>query len=93
MREEDIPKTHFKCHYGHFEFVSMPFGLENSPSTFQKCMINIFHKQIRNFVLVFFDDNLIYSKTWKEHLHHVEVVFKIMQGQALFSKMSNVSLV
>ena len=88
MREEDIPKNAFRCHYGHFEFVSMPFGLTNAPATFQSCMNNIFHKQLRKFVLVFFDDIRIYSKTWKEHLHHLEEVLKIMHDQYLFAKLS-----
>ena len=78
MREEDIPKIAFRCHYGHFEFLSMPFGLKNAPATFQSRMNNIFHKQLRKFVLVFFDDILIYNKTWKEHLHNLEEVLKIM---------------
>ena len=51
-----IPKTAFKCHYGHFDFFVMHFGLKNTPATFQSCMKNIFHKQLCKFVLVFFDD-------------------------------------
>ena len=88
MREEDIPKTVSICHYGHFEFVSMPFVLKNALATIQSCTNNIFHKQIRKFVLVLFYDILIYSKTWKEHLHHLEVVLKIMHDQYSFAKMS-----
>ena len=88
MKEEDIPKTTFMCNYGNFEFVGMPFGLKNSPVTFQSCMKNIFHKQIRKFVLVFFYDILIYSKTWKEHLHHLQEVLKILHDQSLFAKLS-----
>ena len=88
MREEDIPKNAFICHYGHFEFVVMPFGLTNAPATFQSCMDNIFHKKLRDFVLVFFDDILIYNKTWKENLHHLEVVLKIMHDQYLVVKLS-----
>ena len=88
MREEDIPlKTIFRCHYGHFELFAMPFGLTNAPATFQSCMNNIFHKQICKFVLVFFDDILIYTKTWKEHLHHLEEVLTILHDQYLFVKM------
>ena len=71
----------------YFEFVSIPFGLKNAPTTFQSCMKNIFHKQIRNVVLVFFEDILIYNKTWKEHLHHLEEVLKILHDQYLFAKL------
>ena len=51
-------------------------------------MDNIFHKKIRKFVLVFFDDILIHNKTWKEHLHHLEEVLKILHDQSLFAKLS-----
>ena len=87
MREVDIPKNSFRCHYGHFEFVAMPFGLTNAPATFQSCMNNIFHKKLRKFVLIFFDDILIHNKTWKEHLHNLEDVLKILPDQSLFAKL------
>ena len=83
MKKEDITKTAFKFHYGKFEFVYKPFGLTNSHTTFKSCMRNIFHKTLPQFALVFFDDILIYSKTWKEHLHHLEVVLKILFASAL----------
>ena len=51
-------------------------------------MNKIFHKKLRMFVLVLFHDILIYSKTWKEHLHHLEEVIKIMHDQYLFTKLS-----
>jgi hypothetical protein len=88
MREQDVPKTAFKCHYGHYKFLVMPFGLTNAPATFQSCMNHVFNKQLRKFLLVFFDDLLIYSKTWEEHLQHVEQILAIMEKQSLYAKES-----
>jgi hypothetical protein len=68
MREEDISKITFRCHYNHYKILVMPFGLTNAPATFQSFMNHVFNKQLRKNLLVFFDDLLIYNKTSEEHL-------------------------
>ncbi len=66
----------------------MPFGLTNAPATFQSSMNHIFNKQLHKYLLVLFDDILIYSKTWEEHLRNVDEVLGIMEANSLFAKQS-----
>ena len=66
----------------------MPFRLTNAPTTFQSCMNHIFKAQLHKYLLVFFDNILIYSRTWEEHLRHLYEVLEILQEQSLYAKMS-----
>jgi hypothetical protein len=66
----------------------MPFGLTNAPVTFQSCMNHLFIKQLQKILLVFFYDLLIYSRTWEEHLGHLEEILSIKEEQSLYAKES-----
>jgi hypothetical protein len=93
MKEEDIPKTAFHTHEGHYEFLVISFGLCNDPSTFQRLMNHVFHHFLCHFVLVFFDDILIYSKNWPSHLSHVNQVLHLLSKHQISSNNLNVPLV
>ncbi|KAH0760251.1 hypothetical protein KY290_023744 [Solanum tuberosum] len=88
VRPEDVPKTTFRTHDGHYEFLVMPFGLTNAPSTFQATMNEIFRPYLHRYVLVFFDDILIYSPTWTDHLEHLVSVLQLLRQHQLVAKQS-----
>ena len=88
IKDEDIPKTTFNSRYGHYEFTVMSFGLTNAPTTFNKLMQDIFKCQLDKYILVFFDDILIYSKNEEEHEKHVKEVLSILREHQLYAKMS-----
>lgn len=86
MAEESIEWTAFTCPQGHFEWLVMPLGLKNAPVLFQRKMQNIFNEN-QEFILVYIDDLLIFSKSYKEHIAHLETFFrKVEQHGLILSK-------
>ena len=86
MAEESIPWTAFICPQGHYEWLVMPLGLKNAPALFQRKMQNIFN-EYQEFILVYIDDVLVFSKTYKEHIAHLEAFFrKVEQHGLILSK-------
>ena len=88
MVSEDIFETTFRTHNGHYKFLFMPFRLFNAPTTFQSLMNDISRNYLRKFILVFFDDILVYNKDMTEHLHHLRVAFELLCANKLIVKKS-----
>ncbi|GBG76421.1 hypothetical protein CBR_g22169 [Chara braunii] len=79
----DKHKTVFKTRDGLYEFIVMPFGLTNAPATFQCLMDKVLRHQLNRFVVVYLDDILIFSKSMKEHVKHLEEVLQVLKEAQL----------
>ena len=88
VREADIPKTAFRMRYGHFEFTVVPFGLTNTPAAFMDLMHRVFQPYLDQFVVVFINDILIYSKSEEEHKDHLRIVLQALGEHQLYAKFS-----
>ena len=88
IKETDIPKTTFRTRYGHYEFLVMPFGLTNAPTVFMDLMNRVFRPYLDKFVIVFINDNLVYSSNKGDHENHLRMVLQTMREKQLHAKLS-----
>jgi hypothetical protein len=87
IREEDIEKTTFCTRYGHFEFIVMSFGLTNATAAFMEAINRMLHEFLDDFVVVFLDDILIYSKTEEEHERHLRLILGALRKNQFYGKL------
>ena len=88
VKDVDVPKTAFRTRYGHYEFLVMSFGLTNAPAAFMDLMNRVFRPYVDQFVVVFIDGILVYSKDAQEHEQYLKIVLQTLREKKLYVKLS-----
>ena len=91
VKESDIPKTAFRTQRGQFEFIVMPFGVTNAPATFQRMMNSLFKEELDDFILVYLDDILIFSRTLQEHIRHIRIALERLRTAKFYARLHKCS--
>ncbi|XP_052886932.1 uncharacterized protein LOC128295410 [Gossypium arboreum] len=86
VKEADVYKTAFRTSYGHYDFLVMPFGLTNAATALMDRMNPVFQPYLDQFVVVFIDDILVYSRNEEEHDEHLQIVLQILRQKQLYAK-------
>jgi len=84
LRESDVEKTAFITPMGLYEYLVLPFGLANAPSVFASVMHRVLQKYIGQFVVLYLDDILIFSKSEEEHANHIRLVLQELKQNNLY---------
>jgi hypothetical protein len=88
IRKSDIPKTAFISRYGLYEYTVMSFGLTNALAYFMYLMNKVFMEYLDNFIVLFIDDILVYSKNEEEHMEHLHLILQKLWEYQLYMKLS-----
>lgn len=89
IAEHDIEKTPFRMDYGSYDFLVMPLSLCNVLATFITIRNTLFENEVNDFVVVYIDDSLVFSKTWDKYLRHLELVLLRLREHKLYANLAN----
>ena len=87
MKDFNVTKIAFRTRYGHYEVLVRPFGLTNALVAFVDLMNMVFQPYLDQFVMVFIDDILIYSRDEQEHEQHLKIVLQTLRDKKLYAKL------